>query len=90
MLTCASRAGPRPAGYMDKVLDLLFRALHAPTNAAAAALRAEAAALMPVCVTADEMAALGDAGLVDCDKDFGVLCDATCGSVTAYVRRPAL
>jgi hypothetical protein len=90
MLSCASRAGERSAGYMQAVLDLLFEAVNAPTAAAAAELRARAAELMPICVTADEMAALGAAGLVDCDADYGNLCEATCGSLTSYVRSHTL
>ena len=54
------------------------------TQRAAAEQRAQW--LLGDCVSADELAALGAAGLVNCDEFDGRWCESTCGSEWSKVR----
>ncbi len=89
MLRCSVSPGQRQPDYMTDVLEHLFRARRAATPAAAAEETRVARALLPGCVTQDEMAQLGESGLVDCDVEHGNRCESTCGSPASFVSSPA-
>jgi hypothetical protein len=92
MLHCALLAADRPRApgdYMRAVVDGIRAARRAPPGSARAVLAlAGARAALPGCVTTEELAQLGELGLVDCVVDGGTRCETTCGSGLAFLLFP--